>query len=65
MNLVRLENYEIKVEDELLLLKPFKRRYIQDKSKDKNNFINFLMILYFVYDPRSDFQYIIDENKRL
>lgn len=65
MNLVRLENYELKIEDELLLLKPFRRRYIQDKSKDKSGFINFLMILYFVYDPRSDFQYIIDENQRL
>ena len=65
MNLIRLENYEIKVEDELLLLKPFRRRYTQDKGKNKDTFLNFLMILYFVYDPRSDFQYIIDENQRL
>lgn len=65
MNLIRLENYEIKVEDELLLLKPFKKKYSQDKSKDKSNFITFLMILYFVYDPRSDFQYIIDDDQRL
>lgn len=65
MNFIRLENYEIKVEDELLLLKPFRKKYIQDKSRDKSNFITFLMILYFVYDPRSDFQYIIDENQRL
>lgn len=65
MNLIRLENYEIKIEDGLLLLKPFRKKYTQDKSKNKSNFINFLMILYFVYDPRSDFQYIIDTTQRL
>ena len=65
MNLVKVENYEVKVDDNLLLLKPFRRRYTQDKSRDKTGFINFLMILYFVYDPRSEFQYIIDENQRL
>lgn len=65
MNLVKIENYEIKVDDNLLLLKPFRRRYTQDKSKDKTGFLNFLMILYFVYDPRSEFQYIIDEGQRL
>ena len=65
MNLIKLENYEVKVEDELLLLKPFRRKYTQDKSKDKSNFITFLMLLYFVYDPRSDFQYIINEDQRL
>ena len=65
MNLVKVENYEIKVDDNLLLLKPFRRRYTQDKSKDKTGFLNFLMILYFVYDPRSEFQYIIDEDQRL
>lgn len=65
MKLIRVENYELKVEDELLLLKPFRKRYIQDKSKDKGNFLNFLMVLYYVYDPRSDFQYIIDENQRI
>jgi len=65
MKLVKLENYELKVEDELLLLKPFRKLFNQDRSHSKGRFYDFLMMLYYVYDLRSDFQYIIDEKERL
>lgn len=65
MKLVRLENYELKVDDELLLLKPFRKLYNQDRSQSKGRFYDFLMVLYYVYDLRSDFQYIVDEKERL
>ena len=65
MKLVRITNYKLEVEDELLLLKPFKELYKKDKTKDKIGFMEFLTIVYFVYDPRSDYSYIIDEEERL
>ena len=65
MKLVKIENYKLTVESELLLLKPFELIYEADKTKDKVNFYNFLTIVYFTYDPRSDYMYIIDEESRL
>jgi hypothetical protein len=65
MRLVRLENFKLKVEDELFLLTPFKKLYKSDRNRNKENFFNFLTVLYFVYDPRSDYSYIIDDKKRL
>lgn len=65
MNLVRLDNYKLEIEDELLLLKPFKEVYKLDKTKDKSKFYDFLTVLYFTYDPRSDYNYIPNEEERL
>lgn len=65
MKLVRVENYQIQFDDELLLLKPFRQLYRSDKNRDKRGFMDFLTIVYYTYDPRSDYSYIVDENKRL
>lgn len=65
MKLVRLSNYKLEIEDELLLLKPFKEVYKQDKTKDKSKFMDFLTIVYYTYDPRSDYSYITDEESRI
>lgn len=65
MRLVRINNYKLEVEDEILLLKPFKEVYKADKTKDKSKFIDFLTIVYFTYDPRSDYSYLVNENDRL
>ena len=65
MKLVKIDNYQLQIEDELLLLKPFKKLYKSDRSKDKSDFMDFLTIVYFTYDPRSDYSYIVDDNERL
>ena len=65
MKLVKIQDYQLKVEDELLLLKPFKTLYDKDKSKDKSKFMEFLTILYFLIDPRSDYSYIVSDELRL
>lgn len=65
MKLVKLNNFKLEVEDELLLLKPFKELYKADKTKDKSKFMELLTIIYFTYDPRSDYDYIADEEERL
>lgn len=65
MRLVRLDNYQVVIEDELLLLTPFKKLYKSDKTRGKENFYNFLTIIYFTYDPRSDYSYISNDELRL
>ena len=65
MKLVRINSYKLEVDDELLLLKPFKELYKADKTKEKSKFFELLTILYFVYDPRSDYSYIVNEEERL
>lgn len=65
MKLVKMEDYQLKVADEILLLKPFKNLYKQDRSKNKDSFLEFLTLVYFVFDPRSDYSYIINEEQRI
>ena len=65
MRLVKVENFQVDFEDELLLLKPFRKLYKADKNRDKRGFMDFLTVLYFTYDPRSDYSYIVNEEARL
>lgn len=65
MKLINLDNFDIKFDPELLLLKPFRKLYNADTSKNKDKFMDLLTILYFVYDPRSEYQYIVDEERRI
>ena len=65
MKLVKINNYQVEFEEELLLLKPFRQLYKSDKNRDKRGFMDFLTLVYFTYDPRSDYSYIVDEEARL
>ena len=46
MKLVKLENYRIVIEPELLLLKPFELVYKADTTKDKVDFYDFMTVVY-------------------
>ena len=65
IKLFKRDGYEIKVEPEALLLKPFKKIWNRDRSKDKNRAMQELGFIYFVCDPRSDYQFLVDDNERL
>lgn len=65
MKLIRLEDYQIKVADEALLVRPFRRLFNMDRSKGKETFYRQMSILYFVYSPSSNYAYIVDEKDRL
>lgn len=65
MKLIRLEDYQIKVADEALLVRPFRRLFNMDRSKGKEAFYKQMSILYFVYSPSSNYAYIVDEKDRL
>lgn len=65
MRLIKLEDYQIKVADEALLVRPFRRLFNMDRTKGKEAFYKQMSILYFVYNPSSDYSYIVDEKDRL
>ena len=65
MRLITVENYELKVADEALLVKPFRKLWNQDRSQKKEQFYKQMSVLYFVYSPASNYSYIIDEKERL
>jgi hypothetical protein len=65
MRLFKYEGYEVRVAPEALTLKPFKKIWERDKSKTKERALQELSFVYFYCDPRSDYQYIIDDENRL
>lgn len=65
MKLFKYEGYEVRIAPEALILKPFKKLWTRDKSKDKERAMMEFGFLYFYCDPRSDYQYIIDDEDRL
>lgn len=65
MKLFKYEGYEVKVAPEALTLKPFRKLWDRDKSKEKEKAINEFAFLYFFCDPRSDYQYILDDDDRM
>lgn len=65
MRLFKYEGYEVRVAPEALTLKPFKRLWERDKSKSKDRAVTELSFIYFYCDPRSDYQYIVDDDDRM
>ena len=65
MRLVTVENYELKIADEALLVKPIRKLWNQDRSKGKEQFYKQMSVLFFTYSPSSNYSYIIDEKERM
>lgn len=65
MHIVEYNNYQITPTEEALLIAPIRKLYTNDKSKDKNKFLQMMSILYFYVDPRSSYSYITDDSERL
>lgn len=64
IRLFHYESYEVEIEPEALMLAPFKAIYSRDKHKNKTMAKQELAYIYFVADPRSDYQYIVDREVR-
>lgn len=64
IRLFHYEGYEVEIEPEALMLAPFKAIYDRDKSKDKSMAKQELAYIYFMEDPRSDYQYLVDSEVR-
>ena len=64
MKLFKYEGYKLHISEEAFVLKPFKEIWNRDKTKNKDKALQELGYIYFMCDPRSDYQYIIDEEDR-
>mgnify|MGYP004640895529 FL=1 len=64
MRLLTYEGYNLTIDPMLLTLKPFKAIWVRDKTEKKERAISEIAYIYFMEDPRSDYQYIIDREER-
>ncbi len=64
MKLFRYEQYKVTISEEAFAMKPFKQIWNRDKSQSKDRAIAELSYIYFMQDPRSDYQYLVDEDER-
>lgn len=64
MKLLKYEGYKITISEEAFTLKPFKALWNRDRSKSKDRVLSEMGYIYFMVDPRSDYQYLTDEEER-
>lgn len=64
MKLLSFENYELKVEPEVLLIGPIRKLYRKDSTRNKEYFMKQLSYIYFMVDPRSTYSYIDDKEEK-
>ena len=64
MRLLVYEGYNLTIDPMALSLKPLKTIWNRDKTEKKERAISEIAYIYFMEDPRSDYQYIIDRDER-
>ena len=64
MKLFKYEAYKVVISEEALALKPFKQLWNRDRSINKDRAISELAYVYFMEDPASDYQYLVDREDR-
>lgn len=64
MKLFKYEGYKVVISEEAFGLKVFRQIWNRDRSVNKDKAIMELSYVYFMVDPRSDYQYIVDEDER-
>lgn len=64
MRLFKYEGYKLTISEEAMLLKPFKAIWKRDRTQNKEKALMELGYCYFMEDPRSDYQFIVDREDR-
>lgn len=64
MKLFKYEGYKIVISEEAFALKAFRQIWNRDRSVNKDKAIMELGYIYFMEDPRSDYQYLVDREER-
>jgi hypothetical protein len=65
MHILEFENYEVRPTEEAFMIRPIRKLYNSDRSKGKEKFLQMMAVLYFLTDPRSTYNYILDDEDRL
>lgn len=64
MKLFKYEQYKVTISEEALALRPFKKLWDRDRTKNKDKAVAELAYVYFMEDPASDYQYLVDREER-
>ena len=64
MSLLKFENAKLVIKPEALAIKAFKTIWDNDTSDTKYKAIQLLSYIYFMFDPRSDYMYITNDEDR-
>lgn len=64
MKLFKYEGYKVVISEEAFALKVFRQIWNRDRSVNKDKAIMELAYVYFMIDPRSDYQYLVNEEER-
>lgn len=64
MKLFKYEQYKVVISEEAFALKPFKQLWNRDRTVNKDKAIAELAYIYFMEDPASDYQYLVDREER-
>ena len=64
MHLIEFRDYTIVPSPEIMLIKPFRRLWNNDRSERKEKFLQQVSYCYFMVDPRSTYSYITDLEER-
>ena len=65
MKLIKYKNFNIEIAEEAYLVGPIRKLFTQDRTKSKETFFKQMSLLYFIYDPRSNYAYITNESDRI
>lgn len=65
LKLFKYEGFKVVISEEAIALKPFRQIWQRDKTINKDKAVMELGFIYFFCDPRSDYQYLVDEDERL
>ena len=65
MHILEYDNFQVKLTEESLLIKPIRDLYNADRTKTKEKFMQQMSVLFFMVDPRSTYDYLLDDNDRL
>lgn len=64
MHVLEFINYEVVPTEECFMIKPIRDLYNKDTSDNKETFMKQLSVIYFMADPRSSYNYILDLDDR-
>jgi len=64
MKLIEFDGQDFKIADEALLVRPIREMFRKDKSTKKEEFWRQISYLWFMCDPRSTYQYLVDDKER-
>lgn len=64
MKLFKYEGYKIVISEEAFALKVFRQIWNRDRTASKDKALMELGYVYFMVDPRSDYQYLVDKEER-